>query len=505
MEPSEYQRAIFDTFNNTKENINISAVAGSGKTTVLLELLKFVPKNKSALFVAFNNSVVDELKKRTGEQPNIEISTIHSYGWRSILMRYRQATMKPKKVFGKIEMVLKQYPEIPTKKHGYYFYILSKLIDLMRCNLIDPEVDKIMKMSLYYDIDITKKDAEMAVKVLNYSNKDKTQFDFTDMIYQPVVDKYIRMRKYDYVFCDESQDFSKAQQEVIRNSLSRVGRLITVGDENQSIYGFAGADANSYEELSVLNGHSVSLPLSVCYRCSKAVINEAQLIVPQIKAAQGAKQGSVREGNLRLDLRIDDWIICRNLKPLIQTYLWLMKNKIKAKIKGKDIGEGLIAMISKTGARTLDGMMNLLEYGKEQLFQRLSKCGVRHPSLHPKMELYNQRLEVIECLMNEVANVNELIKLIEDIFSDDIEGVLLSTIHKAKGLENKRIFFLCPELLPSKYATNEWMMDQERNLYYVAVTRAKDELIYVMTDEFNEDINSQIINIYGRNKRQSVQ
>ena len=62
MVPSKYQIDIFNEFNNSNDNINISAVAGSGKTTVLLELLKFVPIDKTAIFLAFNNSIVDELK-----------------------------------------------------------------------------------------------------------------------------------------------------------------------------------------------------------------------------------------------------------------------------------------------------------------------------------------------------------------------------------------------------------------------------------------------------------
>lgn len=498
MTPSKYQLAIYDAFKNTKDNINISAVAGSGKTTVLLKLLEFVPNNKTALFVAFNNSIVNELKSRISPRPNVEISTIHSFGWRSLLMRYGKAVVAPNKVFEKIGMMLKEYPKIPKKKYGYYFYCISKVLDLMRCNLISEKED-IVKMSLYYDVDLNEVEAEMAIKVLRLMNNDKSKFDFMDMIYQPVIDPFIRVRKYDYVFCDESQDFSKAQQEVIKRTLARGGRLISVGDKYQGIYGFCGADANSYEELANLNGKSVSLPLSVCYRCSRAVVAEAQVIVPEITAAPDAELGMVREGNMREDLRYGDWILCRNLRPLIQTYLWLLKNKVKSKIKGKDIGEGIIAMINKTGAGTLSRMWDLLELGREKLFETLKNRGVRNPSLHPKMELYNQRLSVIECLTEEVSTVDGLRGLIEGIFSDDIEGIMLSTIHKSKGLENERIFFICPELIPSRFATTEWMFEQEKNLYYVAVTRAKTELIYVMDREFNLDMNSKTINIDGRN------
>lgn len=494
--PSKYQRDIYDVFCNTDENINISAVAGSGKTTVLIQLLQFVPDDKHALFVAFNNSIVDELKTRIGERNNVDISTIHSYGWHSILQRYgNRVKMNPNKIFGKIEKVIqseKYKDEISSRKHGYYFYIISKIVDLMRCNLTTPTVEEVVRMTLYYDIDISEFEAEIAVEVIKRMNKDISQFDFTDMIFQPVVNPHLRLRKYDYVFCDESQDFSLAQQEVIRKSLNRKGRLITVGDEHQGIYGFAGADADSYNRLSELNGKSIKMPLSVCYRCSKNIIREAQKIVPEISFAPDAEEGVVKWGCMRNELGEGDWILCRNLKPLVQTYLWLIKNKVKSKIKGKDIGEGIISMISKTGTKTLRGMWTMLDLQKEKLFNKLKKRGVRNPSLHPKMELFNQRLEVIECLMNEVGNVDELKKLISDIFSDDVKGIVLSTIHKSKGLENDRVFFLCPSLIPSKYATTDWMLEQERNLMYVALTRARKELIYVSDVEFKTDIMSKL-------------
>ena len=493
MKPSKYQQDIYDIFNTSDSNINISAVAGSGKTTVLLELLKFVPDDKQALFVAFNNSIVDELKERIGAKSNVEISTIHSYGWRSVLCRYgSKVKMNPNKVFGKIEGVLKKYEKISAKKHGYYFYIIPKIIDLMRCNLVSSSKQDILDMSMHYDLDISEVEAEIAMKVFDKMNHDKSQFDFMDMIYQPVVDAHIRLKKYDYVFCDESQDFSVCQQKIIQMSLNRKGRLITVGDEYQSIYGFAGADADSYNKLSELNGESVRMPLSVCYRCSRSVVIEAQKVVPEIQYAPDAEMGDVREGNMRDDLQQGDWILCRNLKPLVQTYLWLMKNKIKSKIKGKDIGEGILSMINKTGAKTLRGMWTLLDLEKEKLFNKLKKRGVKQPSLHPKMELFNQRIEVIECLMNEVSDVAQLKRLIENIFTDEVKGIMLSTIHKSKGLENNRILFLCPELIPSRYATTDWMLEQERNLWYVAVTRAKKSLIYVMGAEFKKDLESII-------------
>ena len=494
---SKYQKAIYRSFLTTDENINISAVAGSGKTTVLVHLLNFVKKSNSALFLAFNKSVVNELKDRIKQRENVEVMTVHSYGWRCILSRYGSyAKISANKSLSKIERAMKLFPKVDENKKGWYFYIITQIVDLLRCNLLEPSSENIDKISEHYNLNVSPLDAKIAKKVFELMDKDKRNFDFMDMIYQPIADGTIRQRKYDYVFCDECQDFSVAQQNLIKNALNRKGRLITVGDPRQAIYGFCGADSNSYSNLSTINGESLNLPLSVSYRCAKNIVLEAKNIVPEISYSKNAKDGIVREGSL-MELEDGDWILCRNLKPLVQTCLWLMKNKVKSKIRGKDIGEGILALVSKTGSKTLKGLSTELIHEKDKLFNKLTKRGVSHPSLHPKMEDLNEKIEVIECLMSEVNSIQTLKTLISNIFSDEIKGILLSTIHKAKGLENDKVFFLCPDLIPSKYATQDWQLEQEQNLKYVAITRAKSTLIYVKEFQFIDDLKRKFD--YGRN------
>jgi superfamily I DNA/RNA helicase len=55
----------------------------------------------------------------------------------------------------------------------------------------------------------------------------------------------------------------------------------------------------------------------------------------------------------------------------------------------------------------------------------------------------------------------------------------LSTIHKAKGREWDRVGFLDAHLIPAKWARQDWELEQEDNLAYVGVTRAKQELVYL--------------------------
>lgn len=137
--------------------------------------------------------------------------------------------------------------------------------------------------------------------------------------------------------------------------------------------------------------------------------------------------------------------------------------------------------------------MQRLDNEKEDLLRKLENKGIRKPALHPKMEILQQNIDVISVLSEGLTDVESLRRMIRGIFRDDVSGVVLSTIHKAKGLENDRIFFACPELIPSKYATQEWQLEQEQNLKYVAITRAKNELIYVDSEVFVNDIKNASI------------
>ena len=100
--------------------------------------------------------------------------------------------------------------------------------------------------------------------------------------------------------------------------------------------------------------------------------------------------------------------------------------------------------------------------------------------------------EVISCFIAGVKvsttlgnkDIETLKTKIGLIFTDEIQGIVLSTIHKAKGLESNRVFIIRPDLMPLPNSRS-WQYAQELNLIYVAHTRAKTELIFdrVWTDE----------------------
>ncbi len=308
--------------------------------------------------------------------------------------------------------------------------------------------------------------------------------DFDDQLYMPVITG-ARFWQNDFMFVDEAQDLNHIQRVMVRRALKPRGRLIAVGDPNQAIYGFRAAAHDSMSIIAREFG-CVELPLTISYRCPKAVVAEARQWVSHITAADSAQDGSVSSwGKYDASQFLPtDSIVCRNTRPLIEMAFNLLRDGVACKVKGRDIGAGLVAMIKRFKTNDLNEFQDkLARYvmnktakwladGKDELAQRLQ-----------------DQADTITIFMDELdadtATVADLIAKIESLFTDNGPQILvLSTIHKAKGAEFDRVFVLDPDLMPSKYARTPEAKQQERNLQYVAVTRSKRDLIYIGSKEF---------------------
>ena len=480
MKDSKFQVAIYDFITKESGNLVVDAVAGSGKTTTILNCLKRTPEKASKIFVAFNNAIVDELKERiSGIDSKATVSTMHSICWRALMKHYKyQVKLNPNKSIKHIEKECKKL-ELPPKKVGFMMFTVSRLLDLIRQNLVDiNDYDSIDKLSIRFDLEFDEQIFGICKNVYTLMNKSKKEFDFTDMIFRVILDE-IDMPKFDFVFVDESQDLSTLQHMIIKKLIANKGRLIAVGDPRQAIYGFAGADSDSYDNLKNLLPNTSELPLSVNYRCSQSVVRHAQSINPNILPFKKNKEGEVNEDAICSNIVSGDWVLCRNVKPLIVMNLYFLMRGVKSFVKGKDIGKGLEIFIKKMHSSTLDGLLKKIDLSVETEANKLRKKGVRNPFNTEKIDRMVQRNDAIKLLSQNVHGVDSLLKYIRSVFKEEGEGVCLSTIHKSKGLENKNVFLLCPELIPSKYATQEWQLVQEENLKYVAITRAKENFSYI--------------------------
>jgi hypothetical protein len=212
--------------------------------------------------------------------------------------------------------------------------------------------------------------------------------------------------------------------------------------------------------------------------------------------------GDGREGEVRHDVLLDevrdgDMMICRNNSPLIQIYVRLLKEGKKAFVRGKDFGKQLISMVKSTEKEVLN-----VECKNDGVFARLYNdlFTLRNTIMSQNMvdeidalrtsNVMNRldAIKTLEYLSEDISTSSELIGKLEGIFkSDDMEdGIALSTIHKAKGLEADRVFIIAPSLMPSKSAKKDWEVRQEMNLMYVAYTRAKNHLLFLSEDEIDD-------------------
>ena len=347
--PSKYQKTVYTYIQMGKGNAVIDAVAGSGKSTTIVNALKLIPADKRVLFLAFNKSIVDELKIKIGNLPNVDIRTLHSLGCKAMMKTYKSEVNEDKYTVWMNDGIRSGFIaptcKLSDEDMGTWKSNISKLLDLGRVNLVH-NATELEELAYKHDIALVDNETHLAIRGIAWGMNETTQIDYTDMIYLPVVKK-LRMFQFDWVFIDECQDLNAAQRNLFLKCVKPNGRFIAVGDPRQAIYGFAGADVESFNLLKSIP-HTVKLPLSVCYRCDSDIINLAKGIVPQIEARDNAPAGIVCNDSKIADVKDGDMVLCRVTAPLVSLCMRYIAQGVEAYVKGRDIGNNLINMIKKT-------------------------------------------------------------------------------------------------------------------------------------------------------------
>jgi superfamily I DNA/RNA helicase len=248
------------------------------------------------------------------------------------------------------------------------------------------------------------------------------------------------------------------------------GRICAVGDPRQAIYGFRGADSTAVDNV-VSRLQATVLPLSVCYRCCKAVIREAQTVVPGIESAPNAEEGSVSDvtvKEMKRGARPGDFILSRTNAPLISLCMYFLKEGRPASIQGRDVGASLAAFVKKSKAPSVEALRDYVEAWRNVECARLA-------AKHRDTQAVEDRAECILAISEDAASVADVLSSIESLFADkdSSQRIVLSSTHKAKGLERERVW-----LLRSTYMRRP--EPEEANLFYVATTRARKTLFMVV-------------------------
>lgn len=547
MNPTPEQEKIYNFIKFDTQHGIIDAVAGSGKTSTIIESISYVDKNKELLFCAFNKSIRDEIQNRISKNNNgnIVVKNLHQLGF-DILKTNSETNfiveeLKFKKLIDKgienklldeLEKYLDLYkinkdPKESTEERilkeniRKFKYKLNDCINKFRLTLTKENFEDFKNMILHFGIVDEKKTEPIILDsviqiflrctkiVLEKGNElaEKLKIiDLTDMIYLPQKLKLYPIKTYDILFVDECQDLSKAQLAIALKYVKKNGRVIAVGDPQQSIYGFTGADIESFSRFEKLLQNHIKLTLSFCFRCPDNVIEYAQNFRNDIKPFK-EKIGIIEKIDFEKVLEFvkeKDLIISRTKAPLSSLLFDLLESGKKVNIDQEEISElfnELRFLFSKEELRTeyiyknnndfFEKVFKRNEYFIQKKSEKISNKLLREEYIDEETIHLKRRVDFINrqtSIFIDAKNLNELIKKIEKLVSDDPNAIKLSTIHKAKGLENERVFILDYDKLPLKKDNHKmWEKIQEDNLKYVALTRTKNTLYLVnaVKDEKN--------------------
>jgi hypothetical protein len=452
----------------------------SGKTHTLKELCNRTKEGTSCLFMAFNKSIAEELKTKL--PTTVECNTFHSMGLRTLMKNFRfRMQLEENKCFS-LCMELFDFRKKEYKEKMRYYFALQELWEKIRLSLCEINERNVSALCIEYDLDYENSMINDLNKINERWRKDcakiqdnkSFKMDFPDMLWIPYnfVDE-MNFPKYQVVMADEGQDLFTLQKEILQRYIKPRGRFVAVGDSKQLIYNFMGSDLDVFNSIKGMP-NTICLPLSVTYRCAKKIVEKANEVFPGTECTATAKEGVVRSGDI-FEAESGDFVLCRNNFPLVVAFIMLLEKGKKASIMGRDFGENLCRLMDNQSC--LDDLCLLLEDKASKLKKRgLSEIAIINNASYVALK---EKVSIIETLYKRFpGSFLALKQKIKNIFSDDKTGIILSTIHKSKGLEAKRVFFLNPELIPSKFAKTPKALYAEDCLKFVAITRAKEELVY---------------------------
>ena len=503
---SRFQTDIFHDIVNGKGHTVVQARAGSGKSSTIEEGLRHVPRGCTVAVFAFNKPIalsMDARCKKAGIKADVK--TVHSHGYSACRYKFGPKLALDDKKIGDFARALVAGSSDEAADHRR---CLVKATSLAKGALaetvrqIDDLVDE-FGLDLGEDVDHVEF-AKDVLQMLAWSKnpylraqmRDAKSFDqlwvvsrsevptisYDDMCWLPVV-LNLRLWAYDRLFIDETQDLNVCQIKLALRCVKPRGRICAVGDELQAIYWFRGADKDAMRNVISALGAKV-LPLSITYRCARKIVEVANKFVPDLEAAPDAPEGTVGEATpeqMVKDAKPGDFILSRTNAPLADLCLKLVKEGKRASIQGRDIGTTLAAFVRKSKCTTIESLREHIDRWAEREISRILK---KDPE--GSTALVEDKAATLNVLAEQCVTVEELIADLEKLFSDnknadespDLTKITLSTTHKAKGLERERCYLLADTFLRVRKGEQE-PNQEEKNLYYVAVTRAKRELYFV--------------------------
>lgn len=465
-------------------NIRINAVAGSGKTTTIIEYARARPDNR-ILYLAFNKAVKLEAARKfaTPGLEHVKVETAHSLAYKHIVFRHQYKVRAQGYKTAEIVSLL----NLPGSGERHAEYILANHINKFVSYFCNSDKLRVQDLN-YLDI-VTDKQAKTFVKAfyeqierqtrLLLAKMDKGEIEVTHDFYLKKFQLLAPKLPYDYILFDEGQDASAVMLDVF---FKQEATKVIVGDTHQQIYGWRFA-VNSLEKADFKTYH-----LSTSFRFGQDIADLAMSVLTFKKYIDRDVAVSIKGKGTGKALKSKAVIARSNLGLLLAAIGYVTEGKLK-----RIYFEGNINSYTYADEGTsLYDVLNLYN-DKRSLIRDSLINGMKDMK---DLEAYIEKTEDMQLsMMVEVVKeygdeIPAIIRSIRDkhVKDDDKDkaDMIFSTVHRCKGIEYDEVQladdFITEERLKKIKAEkkqediNISKLNEEINLLYVAVTRAKQHI-----------------------------
>lgn len=491
---TDEQRRIADLAARTKESIIVEALAGSGKTWMLTEILK-VLRQPTALVLAFNKRIADEMARKKPTLPRTRIAhvrTLHSAGLWILKHSYPSLTVDRHE---SERLVAEASPKKTLMRVRWAAIKLMRLAkDLQHSEVLDASVafrlgidfGAFDKLEGGHEIEAATEITQKAYTA-SLDVHAREHIDFSDMGWLPLVLNLQPPHRYQALMVDEAQDVNENQLEMIDRIVAPGGRVIACGDRYQSIYGWRGATPE--ETWSVLGQRYKphSMPLTMTWRCDRQIVTAACDLVPSLRARPGAGEGVVENissneflSNIE-NTETDTFVLSRTNAELLRVAFEMWKRQVPFNTTMESDDNETIGPLYKI-------VEKLLKQGEPSFARNVASWYMteKMKAEQSGSPTFTQRIDdqhtMLQHCMRYVPRPSEILRALDAIFSfDNGCWITLSTVHKAKGLEASHVYLLRETFAryQKKPAPESEIPQEELNIEYVAITRAKHRLVWV--------------------------
>lgn len=446
MKLSKEQELILEKASTLKQGeiLKINACAGSGKTTMLKHIALANPLN-SFLYLAFNKAIAQKSKKLFPK--NVEVKTIHSLAY-----------VFAKKHLGSFSLLsnLKIFDIAPFFSNQKSSYLNAVLKEYARFLKSDETETSYKEVALLYEA-MLKKELPMT-------------HDFYLKYYQ-LASGGKELHNYDYILFDEAQDSNAVMLSIFLNN---VCKKILVGDTFQNIYGF-NQTINALETIEA----DFHLNLSTNYRSTQEILDYADSFLETCSSKNRVKMHSALKEEVKIKTQA---FITRTNAGLIELINTLRKEENLDEVALLKEPESIFKLL-----------FDIFSF-RANRFELISKENAFLHNFDSMFELrsyasYDAELNLALNLSEKPYDFKALKKLALKLYQNKNANIFLINAHLSKGLEWDRVILhndfvklrdlkakIEEEKNQEEKAKREFEMEQELNLFYVAITRARFEL-----------------------------